>query len=70
MLCASASHQSRSHIVTESTLHACSVIILASDYAAILAHIGPNELGSQDLQSFLGLANNKMSELEEIYRKN
>ena len=51
-------------------LSACSVIILASDYAAVLAHIGPNELGSQDPQSFVRLANNKMSELEEIYRKN
>ena len=51
-------------------LSACSVIILASHYAAVLAHIGPNELESQDPQSFLGLANNMMSEVEELYRKN
>lgn len=53
-------------------LSACSVIILASDHAAIAAHIGPNEPGASanDPQSYLRLANNKMSELEDLYRKN
>ncbi|KAK5150139.1 hypothetical protein LTS14_010402 [Recurvomyces mirabilis] len=51
-------------------LSACSVVILASDHGAIMAHIGPNELGSRDPRSYLRLANEKMDELESIFREN
>ena len=53
-------------------LGACSVIVLASDYAAILAHVGPNEPGARadDTKSFVRLANNKVNEIEELYRRN
>lgn len=51
-------------------LSACSVVILASDHGAILAHIGPNELGAQDQRSYLRLAGEKMDELESLFHEN
>lgn len=51
-------------------LGACSVIILASDHAAIVAHIGPNRMGSLDLDSSERLARTKMNELERLYHDN
>lgn len=51
---------------------ACSVVILASDYGAIVTHVGPNEIGadSNDTQSFKRLAHSKMSELGRLYSQN
>ena len=53
-------------------LSACSVIILVSDHAAIMAYVGPNIPGSsdEDTTSFRRLANNKIDELERLYRTN
>lgn len=50
-------------------LSACSIIVVASDKAAIVAHIGPNIPDSTQQDSFLRLAHSKMDELETKYRE-
>ncbi|GAB7366158.1 hypothetical protein MBLNU230_g7720t1 [Neophaeotheca triangularis] len=50
-----------------SGLSACTVVVVVSDLAAVVAHIGPNILGSQDPNSFTLLAQEKMSEMERLY---
>ena len=51
-------------------LSACSVVVLASQYGAIVAHIGPNVLGSTDPRSFIILAHQKMDEVGRLYQQN
>ncbi|KAF2131726.1 hypothetical protein P153DRAFT_201887 [Dothidotthia symphoricarpi CBS 119687] len=51
-------------------LSACSVVAIVSPYAAIVAHIGPNILGSNDPRSFIQLAEHKMREAKQLYRDN
>jgi hypothetical protein len=50
-------------------LSACSVVVVASSYAAILAHIGPNIEGDDRPDSFIILAENMMSEIERLYNE-
>jgi hypothetical protein len=51
-------------------LSACSVMIYASESGAIVAHIGPNILGSQDPHSPLTLAHGKMNEVDSFCNEN
>jgi hypothetical protein len=50
-------------------LSACSVVVVASSYAALLAHIGPNIEGDDRPDSFIRLAEHMMSEIERLYNE-
>lgn len=53
---------------------ACSVVVVISDYAAILAHVAmdyvPEDPRSRPLDSFLNLAHETMQEFEKLYFDN
>ena len=51
-------------------LSACSVVVLASQYGTIVAHIGLNILGSTDPRLFIDLAHRKMDEVARLYWEN
>lgn len=51
------------------SLSACSVVIIASQYGAIVAHIGPNIEGSSDPDSYKKLAEQKMDEVSNLYQQ-